>query len=155
MRGARGGGGEPVKTSEILRAARGLIETPDRWWTGDSSTCRGECALTAIDRVCGGSYETGEPAIGSLARVIGVADPCADIPRWNDAEGRTHAEVLAAFDTAIAYAEAAEQEFSPSACEPVEFDRWTPDMAAEALGEPEPKPMDYDEWVQAWKDLGK
>jgi hypothetical protein len=40
-----------------------------------------------------------------------------DVFEFNDK--RTTAEVLAAFDTAIAYAEAAEQEFSPSACEPV------------------------------------
>lgn len=56
------------------------------------------------------------------------------IHEWNDAPGRTHTEVLAAFDTAISYAQAAEQEFSADACELVDpYDYWTPELIQDVL----------------------
>lgn len=99
-------------TAEILTAARGLICTPDRWVQGDgatdslgnsvsmrhpSATCR--CTLFAILTV-GSGAEAGL-AIDTLRQVIDLPEDVS-LPEWNDTPGRTHADVMAAFDAAIA-----------------------------------------------------
>jgi hypothetical protein len=95
---------------EVLTKARALVE---RGWTQRASARneRGEivpttsdaactwCALGALS-VCGldGSWV---PAAAALAVAnFGTSD--AHIPTWNDAPERTQAEVVAAFDRAIA-----------------------------------------------------
>lgn len=100
---------------ETLRAARALIDTPEKWgqkvdgeWTG---TCVSNALLNAD--------KTGdmEPWF-ALNRVLGLP-AVSYLFRWNDAPGRTHAQVMALFDTAISYEEAKEQEHTVTP-EPVE-----------------------------------
>jgi hypothetical protein len=81
-----------MKPSEILRAARAKIATPDRW-----DAFQGGCPLPLWD----GSWETTWQTAGHFADAIGDTE----IYDWLDAPGRTHAEVLAAFDRAIELAE--------------------------------------------------
>ena len=87
-----------------LERARALIDTPDKWLQGklrksgsDGKPCRW-CVLGACYQIA----ERDEPAryhnmTKALNGVLG--EPVTD---WNDAPERTHAEVLAAFDRAIA-----------------------------------------------------
>lgn len=96
-----------------LVEVRGLIDTPEKWeqgtWARDADgnpthATRPEacafCISGAVLRVVGdGMHATLidfiSKANGGIERFPGV---------WNDAEGRTHAEVLAALDCAIATA---------------------------------------------------
>ena len=99
-----------MTTLEILKAARELLAVPERWtkgvgardskgiavdWDDDSVYCR--CAYIAISTVCGGQRPKEYSAFGALGFRRGH-----DLFTWNDAPERTHAEVLARFDTAIA-----------------------------------------------------
>jgi hypothetical protein len=98
-------------TAEILRAARGLIDAREAWFGGtDALPPAGQprhCALMAVQAVAHGIGR--RESSDALARVMGV-EFGFKIPEFNNS--RTHAEVLAAFDTAIADAEAREQEFN-------------------------------------------
>lgn len=103
-----------MTTLEILRAARELIATPERWTQGAGSrdadgvarnfnepsvTCR--CLYMAVS-IAAGNYHQGQLdafwALGfrEQSHVVG----------WNDAPERTHAEVMALFDAAIQAEEA-------------------------------------------------
>jgi hypothetical protein len=99
-----------VTPAQILRAARSRIAVPERWTQGvgarnSRNYCVGNrsasavswCALGAILRE---SESSSEPC-RFLKEIVGPS-----IGGWNDAPGRTHAEVLDAFDRAIALAEA-------------------------------------------------
>jgi hypothetical protein len=109
-----------VKPSEILIAARALIDTPDKWTTGrlsrtkdgkatdywsEDATCF--CVLGAIFRANRRTYEGFRMPEDRCAaemeaeRAIQRATQ-GDVPLWNDDPGRTHAEVLEAYDRAIA-----------------------------------------------------
>lgn len=84
--------------ADNLRAAKALINTPDKWCKGRSRDDRGRrCLLTAIFAT-GGSAARRE--LRALRDVIGPS-----ITTWNDAPERAHGEVMAAFDRAIALAE--------------------------------------------------
>ena len=102
--------GDAVSAADKLREARKLIE---RGWcqhhyaedaagniaeVGDDAAVAW-CAAGALWKAGTGIYE-----VGLMKRAIGG---CAT-DAWNDAPGRTQAEVLAAFDRAIALAEAGE-----------------------------------------------
>lgn len=110
-----------MKPSEVLRAARKLIERPENWTRGADArdvdgtpvwAAHGDvepvcwCSTGALMRVTetGPEYHSGR---GFLEQVI---SPWRFIPQWNDAGNRTHPEVLAAFDRAIALAEAEESQ---------------------------------------------
>ena len=120
-----------MTTLEILKAARELLAVPERWtkgvgardskgiavdWDDDSVYCR--CAYIAISTVCGGQRPKEYSAFGGPALPPGRAVAFAaavstlgfrrghDLFTWNDAPERTHAEVLARFDTANAKLEA-------------------------------------------------
>lgn len=95
---------------EQLKAARELISVPERWTTGflarndkgnprvpkrEDATCF--CAYGALMRVSG---TLDADAMGALDKLSG-----GDMSTFNDTH--THAEVLAAFDKAIASLEAA------------------------------------------------
>lgn len=89
--------------AEHLRAARALIDTPERWaqhaynvQNPDGTRCY--CMLGALDQVKLDHNET----CAFLYAAIGMIS----IALWNDAPNRTHNEVMAAFDRAIALAEA-------------------------------------------------
>jgi hypothetical protein len=103
-----------MTTVEILRAARADIADPTTWWKGGphggDSRWGTYCALLAVGNHV--SDDCSHPAVIALARACGGEGPGAII-RMNDAERTTHAEVLAAFDRAIAIAEAVEQEHAP------------------------------------------
>lgn len=98
-----------MKPSEVLRAAKALIDTPEKWCQNHSVVGIGDarrmCAGYAVVEVEGASgckYES----LTYLSRIVapdGVR--FAPISNWNDVPERTHAEVMTAFDKAIALAE--------------------------------------------------
>lgn len=107
-----------VKTvADILTAAAALIEKPGAWTQGgfafapdgedsrfgfdDSAVCW--CALGALQKVEGRLLTSSHPAKRALEDLVG------NVALWNDAEGRTQAEVVAALRQA---AEKARQEVS-------------------------------------------
>lgn len=98
-----------MTTKEILIAARAKIDAPERWTQGvvarnadghptyisaENAVCW--CIAGAITSVGGDDV-----ACGVFLRATGTKH----IGKWNDDPTRTHAEVLAAFDRAIAAAE--------------------------------------------------
>lgn len=89
-----------METKEVLIAARKLIEKPEDWWDGDHSgrTDTRLCAALAVWAIRKPT-QGGKAAYDALVSVTGVEPGC--LSDWNDAPGRTHAEVLAAFDEAI------------------------------------------------------
>ena len=113
--------------ARVLHDARLLVADPAGWRQGvgavegavdglcdDGTWCAGEAIETAASRL--GLDDT--PALETLARAIAPAitpgyDPAgadaaiAAIVDWNDAPGRAHAEILAAFDRAASAARAA------------------------------------------------
>lgn len=96
-----------VKVLGILREARGKIERPERWMTPERlaiGSCEpgSDCAMTALPSIMIGS--SAEAAHETLAWAMGLMDHIDRIAVWNDSH--THAEVLAAFDKAIASIEA-------------------------------------------------
>jgi len=102
---------------EILIAAREIVTEPEHWTRGHyAASARGDmtvvtsceavcfCAVGAIRRAV---WEDGDEnianakmAVGQLCRKVGLAGEIT-LVSWNDAKGRTHAEVLALFDKAI------------------------------------------------------
>lgn len=91
-----------MTTVEVLKAARGRIEKG--WCQGigrivnDNGIAIAWCAVGATAQ---GQEDLGADADLYLECVIGTHA----ITSWNDAPGRTQAEVIAAFDKAIALAE--------------------------------------------------
>ena len=104
-----------MTTAEILKAARGLIDTPEKWTQGAWSRSRGEhytpycyCSAGALARVATGvpnptssQFFALESSIALLALEAWMG---GDIVEFNDTHG--HADVMAAFDRAIAAEEA-------------------------------------------------
>jgi hypothetical protein len=105
-----------MSAAQILRAARERITVPKRWtqkamardadgkplywWNGPHAACWcPSAAMLLLDPYDHHSFST---AVRLFRQAIGGAN----IGLWNDAPGRTHAEVLDAFDRAIALAEA-------------------------------------------------
>ena len=105
--------------AEILRAARKLIERPQSWTQevyarkADGEEC-GWDSPQACRRCMEGAifvaYDHAE-RFTQMEVLKVTSDACDgnDIAQWNDAPDRTHAEVLVAFDHAIALAEAEER----------------------------------------------
>lgn len=97
------------EVAEVLRAARALIDTPDKWCQGQFHKDGAYCASGAIGVAAGVDIEVGcwfcHPAWQALADTVNAAQS-GGIGSWNDRPERTHADVLAAFDRAIATAEA-------------------------------------------------
>lgn len=110
-----------MTVAEVLKAAREIVAKPDGWhkgtWSFDGGTCF--CSLGAISHVCapdvppgdywfdGDADEVGHLAASVLCEAEGLAGIyCDSVPEWNDDEDRTQPEVVAAFDKAIALAEA-------------------------------------------------
>jgi hypothetical protein len=91
------------RTVEALRAARAMIL--DRWCPkGGADEMGGVCALLAIARQYPGPVDDYLYTLDFVRKAIGGR--C--IPEWNDTPGRTQAEVVAAFDRAIARARASD-----------------------------------------------
>jgi hypothetical protein len=93
-----------AETRQVLAAAKGLVA--NRWGQGDGRTPPSElygpgvvCLVTALSRATGSNSADYRPAAEALAAVLGI-DPGA-LHVWNDAPGRTQAEVVALFDRAL------------------------------------------------------
>jgi hypothetical protein len=91
-----------VTAHEVLVKARNPIADPSWWCKGSYGGYKNEpkCAVGAMEAI------VGERATGSVESAFLKANnidreqfSCVEV--WNDARGRTHAEVLAAFDKAI------------------------------------------------------
>lgn len=95
---------------DVLVKARELLAEPGRWTqetaardaaglpvgaTSDAAVCW--CLIGALDAV-----RDGTTALAQLRRTLG----CSSVSAWNDAPERTHADVLALLDRAIAKEEA-------------------------------------------------
>lgn len=96
---------EPLAVT-VLRAARAMVATPEQWCQGEGhrgiAFCMGRALRESQLHVAGGECH----ALDLLLK-----DPCLDdVVVWNDTPGRTHAEVLAVFDAAIARGLAKSQE---------------------------------------------
>lgn len=96
--------------ADILRAAKARIGTPERWCQGGASWegLKGEQYPACAAIACwwhrgprGAASDDERAAINALEAVV-----MDHLPTWNDAPERTHAEVMAAFDRAIAAEEA-------------------------------------------------
>jgi hypothetical protein len=87
-------------TADILREARALIDTPEKWYPANPE---GWCIASALVEV---DPDTCIPdAQYMLADTLGLSDATRELYAFND--GHTHAEVLTAVDRAIALADAA------------------------------------------------
>lgn len=120
-----------LTTSEVLRAARALIDTPEKWCQGtqgrDRNGLRDDrnpvslCMVGACKVAAGVPLPTPYGDIAHiadfLARATGAITPAA----FNDRNTTTHADVIAAFDRAIADAEAIEAEHATTPVSDPEF----------------------------------
>jgi NAD-dependent dihydropyrimidine dehydrogenase PreA subunit len=95
-------------TREIMQRAKGLIQR-NGWARGDEEAFdpdrqAGYCVATACVAACSkAELDAGhERALVLHFKAANGIDPYAPIADWNDAPGRTKAEMLAAFDKAIA-----------------------------------------------------
>lgn len=102
-----------MTVAEDLRAAKALIDTPEKW--AHSSRARkqeGGASLCALDAM----YEVCPSGIGGASRALRDAIPdyfrfnphsaLAKLAQFNDAPNTTHADIMALFDRAITTAEA-------------------------------------------------
>ncbi len=103
-----------------LEKAKALIDTPHKWTQGTYAQDSEGWSVTvsSADAVCYCAHGA-IAAVGGLGseRTDAMADAVAEVlelpgkheynrlPPWNDAPERTHAEVMEAFDKAIAYAQ--------------------------------------------------
>lgn len=98
-----------MNTVEVLEAARKKIEKP-RCWTKCQQACDRKGRLTgAFDedaaRWCGfgALWCVANSYHDTLSEELALSKACGGhFPNWNDAPERTHDEVLAVFDKAIA-----------------------------------------------------
>lgn len=101
-----------LTTADLLRAARALIVEPERWWQYTSqghNAANGICVGNAIADVCTKAHVPVEIPFRMFTKAIGFdaerfGEVCQFIYAWNDAEERTHVEVLDAFGCAIVIA---------------------------------------------------
>ena len=94
------------KTADILRRAKARVDTPEKWFGPHHMPRFGGgrlCAGMALESVGGWDH----PARTTFCLAIGAEDGCMGVVHWNNAPERTHAEVMQAFDAAIAMAEQA------------------------------------------------
>lgn len=104
-----------MTTLEILIAARALIDEPEKWCQGMNAVdadgnqvwgtdprAKARCGSGALYNVYRADVEDGQKAWDILADVVGGL-----FSNWQDEPSRTHAEVLAAWNAAIAKARTA------------------------------------------------
>ena len=93
------------KLVEDLKRARDMVSL--RWCAkAGRDSFGGVCALIAINRSIGASHAEYLSGRDDAAEMFRLAIGWDNIPGWNDAPGRTRAEVVAAFDKAIELARA-------------------------------------------------
>lgn len=89
--------------ADTLRAAKALIDTPEKWCVGTPKRNSGRlCAGWALDRIVTLATPLDAPVFVTFRRAAGIPHEVG-IGDWQDE--RTHAEVMEAFDRAIALAE--------------------------------------------------
>jgi hypothetical protein len=99
-----------VKTNtvaDVLRRAKALIDTPEKWCKQpflSGGYPRALCANLAIFEAAPGNCRIQELVSNLLWMATGMPGG-NNVPWWNDAPERTHAEVMNAFDRAIELAE--------------------------------------------------
>ena len=87
------------EAADILRNAKAKIDTPEKWAHSAADFNAGKhCPATAINTTAFNRHTN--DAFELFQQVVG-----SKIAAWNDAPDRTHAEVMQAFDKAIALAE--------------------------------------------------
>lgn len=95
-----------MTTADVLRAARALIFSPKDWCQENfHSTTGAHCAIGAILEATGGWNETVTNADAMLCEAVGMNHDLWSFAKYNDEH--SHADVMTAFDRAIALAEAA------------------------------------------------
>ena len=90
-----------TSTADLLRRARALIDTPEKWSQVDTKIGDQRCMFQALEDAGAGFGR--EPAYVALANAAGFVRGWAEAGVWQ--AGHTHADVLTAFDRAIAAAE--------------------------------------------------
>ena len=97
-----------VDALDILIAARAKVADPKDWGKGSRGynnykgrSPRSCCAAEAIEE-CIPWTEARKSAFRAFHNAAGLEDKFGKIVDWNDAPERTHSEVLATFDLAIA-----------------------------------------------------
>jgi hypothetical protein len=94
-----------LKAVEILRAAREWLSNPDHWSKGRYGGCDGpNCAAGAVMRAHRSELQADISLKDEAFALLEEDLPCA-LEDWNDAKERTHTDVLARFDAAIARGE--------------------------------------------------
>lgn len=92
--------------ADVLRRARALIDAPEKWIQRAAKIGGRMCMFGALS-VALGSKDSTVPAGDKSLRLLSLGVGGCSVSRFNDAPERTHTEVLAAFDRAIALAESA------------------------------------------------
>ena len=96
-------------TVRVLTDALALIDAPEKWCQGVAQIGAARCADRALCDVARQERHEGAWQRYNRGRLtLQIAIGQTDILTWNDRAGRTHAEVVAAFQRAIEIAEAAE-----------------------------------------------
>jgi hypothetical protein len=104
-----------METLEFLRAWRMQIDTPEKWTRGCAARLANDTSChwrnEAATKWCLlGAYDVTDRKFGegvnALLRVEQLS-PNSRLSSWNDAPGRTHAEVMNLLDKAIAESEEA------------------------------------------------
>lgn len=101
-------------TADVLRRARALIDTPEKWTRegpfGTSRHCTGTALMRAAGLFNGWDERLQDEQAAHVFIKANKIYSCGcvrgAIACWNDVQERTHADILAAFDKAIALAEA-------------------------------------------------
>jgi hypothetical protein len=96
------------ETADILRKAKALIDTPEKWRQGlnhgdDSKLCAGDAMMSASREL-----RPIDPAFAYAAarsKVLEGIGRLDGLVLWNDDPTTRHADVMQAFDAAIALAE--------------------------------------------------
>lgn len=98
---------EHSKTKAVLIKARALIDTPDRWVqhyysVQKDGVVKSYCASGALHAAA--TRDEGDRAWEALYDAIEgrTGGNWGGVATWNDDPGRTHAEIMQAFDWAIA-----------------------------------------------------
>ena len=98
---------EPLTALQVLKAARDYLSGPDRWCQGSLRDSQGRRCLAGAIRLAFSSVPAlRSPPVDEACRAFGFINEIDDITSWNDASGRTCAEVIVALDKAIAFVEA-------------------------------------------------
>lgn len=90
-----------MNATQLLQATRALIPTPDKWIQGRDILDDGNGRPIAFCIYGAMEIASGSSSTHDACCYIKQAIHTEFIGDWNDAEGRTHAEVLAALDRAI------------------------------------------------------